>query len=223
MRAALADHGGAGGGPCRGRSHTQRELWKTDKARYKGLYFDNRAELRVSNSGQEYGKVVADALEKGVDTGDLLTDSATLLLPKYDTADQLIEVDVKTKDGWLCLVAKPDTLDSRTFAFREYKTGKGEWTLAKAIAHPQMIFYAVVIWQKYGVMLDKAHLDWIETEWVKPDNESVARIRPTGRVESFEVPFTPVQHYETLADMIKVAKEVELAWASHVTSDKPIF
>ena len=36
----------------------------------------------------EYGKVVADALEKGVQTGDLLTDAGMLLLPKYDVADK---------------------------------------------------------------------------------------------------------------------------------------
>ena len=198
-------------------SHSQRELWKTDPSRYKALYFDQRDELRVSNSGQEYGKVVADALENGIQTGDLLTDSAMLLLPKYDTADQPIEADFKTKDGWLRLIAKPDTFDSKTYAFREYKTGKHSWTQSKAQKHPQMIFYAVVIWLKYGVKLEKAHLDWIETESFQNDSGTVS-INPTGRVDTFEVTFTPQQYLDELADMVRVAREIELSWAGWVTN-----
>lgn len=193
-------------------------LWQDDPDRYKAIYFDKRDELRVSNRGQEYGKVVATALENGVQTGDLLTDSAMLLLPKYDTADQAIEVEVKTRDGWLKLIAKPDTLDSKTKAFREYKTGTHPWTQKKAQQHLQMIFYAVVIWQKYGVKLEKAHLDWIETERIALDNSHQIEIRPTGRIETFEVMFTPSQYLEKLAEMVKVAKEIEIAWASHVTN-----
>lgn len=193
-------------------SHSQRELWKSDPKRYAALYFDGRDEMRVSNSGQEYGKVVADALEKGIQTGDVLTDSAMLLLPKYDVADQPIEVDMKTKHGWLHLIAKPDTFDSKTFAFREYKTGKNPWTQKKAQNHPQMIFYAVCIWLKHGVKLEKAHLDWIETAL----EDGV--VKPTGRVETFEVTFSPEQYLETMTDMVKTALEIELAWASHQTN-----
>ncbi len=197
-------------------SYTQMELWQADPKRYKALYFDNRDELRVSNRGQEYGKVVADALEKGVETGDLLTDSATLLLPKYDLQDQEFFAEVKTKDGWLKLICKPDTMDSKTYVFREYKTGKLPWTREKAQNHPQMIYYAVGIWQKYGVKNEKAHLDWIETEQVD------TQIVPTGRVETFEVTFTTAQYMHTLMRMIQTAKEIEIAWASHVTNPELI-
>lgn len=197
-------------------SYSQMSLWLTDPVRYKALYFDKRDELRVSNSGQEYGKVVADALEKGVQTNDLLTDSAMLLLPKYDTPDQLIEAEVKTKDGWLKLIAKPDTRDSVTQAFREYKTGKHAWTQKRADEHLQMIFYAIVIWQKFGVKLDKAHLDWIETEVIAPYDQSEKIVRPTGRVESFEVVFSNRMYLETLTKIVSVAKEIEIAWAHHV-------
>ncbi len=193
-------------------SYSQVSLWKSDPIRYKQIYFDHRDEMKLSNHGQEYGKVVADALEKGVETGDLLTDSAMLLLPKYDVADQPIEVDVKTKDGWLCLIAKPDSFNSETHEFLEFKTGKHAWSQKKAQNHLQMIFYAIVIWQKYGVQLPGAKLAWIETEAVGD------RISPTGRVETFDVTFTSTQYLETLAEIVKVAKEIEIAWASHITN-----
>jgi hypothetical protein len=194
-------------------SYSQCSLWLSDKERYRAQYFDGRTDLNFSNSGQSYGKTVADALEAGRETGDLLTDAAMLLLPKYDVADQPIEVDVKTKRGWLNLIAKPDTFNSITKEFVEFKTGKGKnpWTPAKAQSHFQMWYYAVVIWQKYGVMLPDAKLAWIETE------DTLEGIKPTGHVETFTVVFTPVELMQTLAKIVKIAHEIEEAWASHIT------
>lgn len=192
-------------------SYSQMSLWGTDRTRYMGLYFDKREDLRVSNRGQEYGKLVANALEKEEETGDLLTDSAMLLLPKYDIRDVGFDVEIKTKDGWLKLIAKPDYMDSQTKNFIEIKTGRYPWTQAKAQSHLQMIFYAVVIWQKYDIKLPGAKLAWIETDYTDEG------LKPTGRVETFEVTFTSSQYLETLSEMIRVAKEIEIAWASHVT------
>lgn len=198
-------------------SYSQYSLWQTDQKRYKSIYFD-KFDLKVANQAQKYGTAVATALELGRETGDLLTDAATLLLPKYDIADQPIEVDVKTKEGWLKLIAKPDSLHSKTKDFLEYKTGTHPWTQKKAQTHPQMIFYAVVIWQKYGIKLPGSKLAWIETERIALSDSFQIEIRPTGRVEVFEVTFDPLQYLEALASMVKVAKEIEISWASHITN-----
>jgi hypothetical protein len=192
-------------------SYSQMVLWQSDPRRYEEIYMDGRDELRTSNSGQEYGKVVATALEHGRDTGDLLTDSALLLLPKYDVADQEIRVDLKTTHGWLQLVGKPDTRNSLTHAFREYKTGKHPWTAKKAQDHGQMRFYAMLIYLKFGVLLKDAHLDWIETE------QGEDGIRPTGRVQSFRVTFTLNDILKTMAEATRVALEIESAYAAHAT------
>ena len=194
-------------------SYSQCLLWLSNPDRYKAQYMDGRTDLNFSNSGQIYGKIVADALEEGRETGDLLTDSAMLLLPKYDVADQPIKVDVKTKRGWLNLIAKPDTFNSITKEFVEFKTGKSKnpWTQQKAQDHFQMWYYAVVIWQKYGVMLPNAKLAWIETE------QTDEGIKPTGRVEIFTVIFTSKELLETLAKIVKIAFEIEEAWAAHET------
>lgn len=192
-------------------SYSQIQLWKSDKERYKQLYFNNRTELRISNAGMEYGKVVAEALEKERDTGDLMTDSAMLLLVKYDLRDQEITTEIKTKEYIVPVIGRPDTLDSVTKAFREYKTGKGKWTQNKAQKHPQMKFYAMLIYLKYKTLTKEAWLDWIETE------KTPEGIKPTGRVESFHINLTMTDILETMKETVEVAKEIEIAFASHET------
>lgn len=195
-------------------SHSQMQLWINNPERYKQLYFDNRDDLKYSNSGQDFGKKVADALETGSDTGDILTDAAMLLLRKYDTMDQSFITEFKEKNGgWLKIICKPDTFNSVSHAFRETKSGteKNPWTQIKAQNHPQMLFYAVGIWLKYGTMNTNAYLDWIATE------HTPLGIRPTGRVETFEVTFKPEDYYEFQAKMLKVAHEIEIAWSAHIT------
>ena len=195
-------------------SYSQYALWLSDPKKYARHYFDGQ-DVSFINSGQTYGKVVADALEANRETGDLLTDAAMLLLPKYDVADMPIEAEFKEKGGaWLRVIAKPDTFNSITHEFGEFKTGKGKnpWTKVKAQEHVQMIWYAVVIWLKYGTMLDKAHLAWVETE------ETSEGIKPTGRVDSFEVKFEPADYYRFQTKMLKVAHKIEQAWAAHITN-----
>lgn len=203
-------------------SYSQIQLWKNSRQRYIELYFNNDKRFVLNNSGLSYGKVIADALEKGVETGDILTDAAMLLLPKYDVADKEIRVTINTKDGCFDVIGKPDSLDSKTKAFYEFKSGKGKWTQAKAQKHPQMIFYAMLIYLAHGVVLDQASLIWIQTEdvteaykegdWLPGDKKS---IKPTGHVEAFNVYFSLQDILSCMAETIRVAKEIELAWLSH--------
>ena len=199
-------------------SYSQIQVWKHDKKRYKDLYFDNRQERRLENSGLEYGKIVADALEQEKDTGDVLTDAAMLLLPKYDVRDQEIRAEIKTKQGSFWIIGRPDTFNSATKAFREYKTGKGAWTQHKAQNHPQMLFYAMLIYLKHKVALTEAYLDWIETEdyTYHIDGYEFKGIRPTGLIKSFKIEFKLQDILSCMAETIKIAKEIELAWAAHV-------
>ncbi len=208
-------------------SYSQIQLWKNDPKRYIELYFNGRNELRISNSGMEYGKVVAEALEKGIQTGDLLTDAAMLLLPKYDIADQEIRTTIKTEDGCFDVIGRPDSMSSATKDFLEYKTGKGAWTAKKAQKHPQMVFYAMLIYLAHKVVLPGAKLIWIQTEdqeiWDPNSYNSKKVIKPTGRVENFDVYFTLQDILGCMAETIRVAKEIEIAWVSHVKPPEDIF
>jgi len=191
-------------------SYSQIQLWKNDKERYRKLYYEDRQEFRFNNKEMEYGKIVADALEHEKKTDDLLTDAAMLLLPKYDVRDQEIRASINTKDGWIDILGKPDTLNSATKAFREYKTGKGRWTQSRAQNHPQMIFYALLIFVKYKIDLKEAYLDWIETE------DTDQGIQPTGKVKSIRVEFKMSDILKCMAETIQIAKEIELDYASYI-------
>lgn len=198
-------------------SYTQVSLWKQNPTRYKELYFDNRKNL-VINESMAYGKDYADALEKETETGDLLTDASILLLKKYDVRDKEIIAEIKTKDGWLKLLGKPDTLNSKTYDFREYKTGKHAWTQSKADRHYQLLFYGSLIYMKYDVAVKDCYLDWIQTEKVSVTGgwlDKEDKIQPTGLVRTFKVELGLRKILENIADIIKVAKEIELAYAAY--------
>lgn len=199
-------------------SYSQIALWISDQEKYKQLYFDGRDELRTTNLGQEYGKVVADLLERGEGSDDVLTDTAMFLLPKYDVADKEIRTTIHTKDGDIPIVLKPDSMDSQTFAFYEYKTGKHAWTKHKAYNHLQLKLYAVGIRNEFGVTPPSIELIWIETEQKEvegPDGKTLKEIKPTGRIERFPVTYTTRDYLETKALITRVAKEIEVAYAMH--------
>jgi len=188
-------------------SFSQITLWMSNRDRYKKLYFDSDDSARFSNSGMEFGGLVADALENQTETNDLLTDIAIELLPKYDVRDQEIRVSMKTKDGWIDIVGKPDSLDSETKNFYEFKTGKVPWTQAKAEKHLQLKMYALLVYLKYGVRVDHTELIWMETH-----TDVDGRVQPTGRIERFKVKITLKDILETMSLISKVAKEIEADW-----------
>ena len=144
-------------------SFSQVSLWQSNPERYKRMYFERDESARFTNDGMRFGSIVADALENQEMTGDLLTDTAMELLPKYDVRDEEIRVSMKTKDGWIDILGRPDSLDSKTKNFIEFKTGKVKWTQKKAEKHLQLKFYAVLVYIAYGVQLDHADLVWMET------------------------------------------------------------
>ncbi len=203
-------------------SYSQKELWKKDRVKYASIYFDGVPNTH-SNVAMDYGRLVADALEHEKETGDLLTDAAMLLLPKYDVRDKEFRTELKTKDGVITILAKPDMRDSASHAFREIKTGMTAWTQKKAQNHPQMIFYATAIYLEFNKLLREAWLDHIETyteNTVDADGIPSSTVVPTGNVQSFRVTFTLSDILNEMAEMTRVAREIEIAWSVHVPAPK---
>jgi len=190
-------------------SYSQVSLWQQDKERYKEIFFNHNDGARFINEGMAYGKIVADALENDTETGDLLTDMAMSLLVKYDIRDKEMEGVLKTKDGDIRIVSHPDTMDSKTFALREYKTGRIKWTQKKADNWFQLKFYAMLIFIIHGKMPPEVHLDWIETFADPAEN---GKVKPTGRVETFKVHLGMSDIINTMALTSRVAKEIEAEW-----------
>lgn len=192
-------------------SYSQVSLWLADKNRYKEIFFNKNDGARFMNEGMVYGKIVADALEAGTETGDLMTDMAISLLTKYEVRDEEMEGILKTKDGEIKIVSHPDTFDPHTLSFREYKTGKVKWTQKKADNWFQLKFYAMLIFIKYGKIPPEVHLDWIETF-----KDTDGKIKPTGRVETFLVKISFSDIINTMATVSRVAKEIESEWVTYV-------
>jgi|6_EtaG_2_1085325.scaffolds.fasta_scaffold25442_5 hypothetical protein len=187
-------------------SFSQVSLWESSPSQYKKLYFDGDKRYGITNSGMEFGSRVADALEHGKQTGDLLTDTAMELLPKYDIQDKEITATIKTPSGSVDILGKPDSMDSKTFDFFEFKTGKVAWTQAKADKHLQLKFYATLIYLKYMVVPKNIELIWMETH----NDDGV--YTPTGRIERFKVEIKLVDIVDTMALISRVAKEIEAEW-----------
>ena len=187
-------------------SFSQVALWQSSPSRYKKLYFDSDQSYGLTNSGMTFGSRVADALEHGEQTGDLLTDTAMELLPKYDVQDVEITATVKTPNGSIDILGRPDSLDSKTKDFFEFKTGKVKWTQQKADRHLQLKFYAVLIYLNHMVVPKNIELIWMETH--KDDGV----VTPTGKIERFKVDIKLVDIVETMALISRVAKEIEAEW-----------
>jgi hypothetical protein len=188
-------------------SYSQVSLWLADKNRYKEIFFNKNDGARFMNDGMRYGKIVADALESGEETGDLLTDMAISLLPKYDTRDVEMTGVLKTKDGDIPIISHPDMFDSKTYALREIKTGKTKWTQKRADNWFQLKFYSMLIFIKFNKVPPEVFLDWVETY-----ADADGKIKPTGRVETFQVHITMSDIINTMALVSRVAKEIEAEW-----------
>jgi len=192
-------------------SYSQVSTWRANPERYKKIYFDADENAGPWNDAMAYGKLVADAMEFDEPTGDLLTDMAIGQLVKYDIRDEEMVGILKTKDGDIKIVSHPDTMDSKTFALREYKTGMVKWTQSKADKWFQCKFYAMLVYIKHGVVPPSNHLDWIETF-----RDTDGEIKPTGRVETFEIQITLKDILEVMAITSKCAKEIEAEWVVYV-------
>lgn len=199
-------------------SYSQVSLWLSSPERYKQIFFNHDDSARFMNAGMAYGKIVADALEKEEDTGDLLTDMAMSLLVKYDIRDKEMEGILPTVDGDIKIVSHPDMLDSSTKSLREVKTGKVKWTQKKADNWFQLKFYSMLIYIVHGVVPPLVHLDWVET-FVDTDGIT----KPTGHVETFKVDIGIRDVLSTMAITTKVAKEIEKKWVAYVPPPEPIF
>lgn len=149
-------------------SWSSMDLFERNPERWKQVYIYGR-EYRI-NSGQAFGKKMADGLEKDEATGDIVLDLVIDRLPKFELMDRVIEdengeeVDfagkkfmvpaMKYKDGketkTIPLLAKLDTAKTDLSAFKEYKTGQEPWTFKKVHESGQITFYATVIFIKTG-------------------------------------------------------------------------
>jgi hypothetical protein len=183
-------------------SQSQIELWTRDKNRYKEIYFKKKY-IKLNNYGIKMGGYVAKLLEEGELSNDATIDSVLEILPKYDLMDKEIKVEFKSKDIRFNLLGRPDSLCSKTYAFREYKTGTYPWTQYKADKHFQIYFYQLLIYLKYNITLKEAWLDWMPTT-----KESDGTVVFNGNIKSFKVELSTKTLIDTMVYVQKIAQEI---------------
>lgn len=191
-------------------SHTQIEMWRTNRPKYEATYFRGE-EDRFENDFMGFGKQVADALETGKNTGDEISDMVISSMTKYAVMEHEIKVPFKTKYGYVQLLGKLDTFEDKpSLHFRETKTGAKPWTQYRSQMSNQVLHYDLLVYLKYGVIAKERHLDWYETE------RSGDLVRFTGKMHKFEVRRRLGDLLVYMGTVGKVAKEIDTAYKKHL-------
>ena len=179
-------------------SWSQMDLFQKNPEEYKRVYILGE-ERNISNPYLDFGKLLADGLEKNIEL-DFELENLKLLLPKYKIAEKKIEV----KMNGIKLLGYIDSFNPKTKAIYEYKTGKSRWTQDRADKHGQLDFYSVLIYVKYKV-IPKIELVWVETEQNRI-------IRPTGKIQTFKVKKDLKDVLKMMSKIQKVAKKISVMY-----------
>lgn len=149
----------------------------------------------------KYGKEFANAVENG-GSDDEIIDEMVQQVTTYDDVEKKMraEIDDESYNIPVPLFGYIDTY--KDGAFREYKTGKSEWTQYKVDNHGQLLMYATLTWLNTGVVPD-IHLDWL------PTTEQNGNLRFTGEIYTYERNITEDEIKDFLVDIENVIGEME--------------
>jgi hypothetical protein len=193
-------------------SYSQYALWNSSKVSYRKRYYEN---IPIKeNAEMIFGKKIGRYLEEDHPEVDHIE--------KYDTPEHRIELEI---DG-VKLLGYIDSYDSKNKQFIEYKTshkdkyGKDQWNALKVQKHEQLDWYSMLIQEKYGEVVDKCKLIYLETEindnllykGVKIFRKDRG-LRLTGKVETFEREIEQWERDFIKEKIIKTANEIKEDYA----------
>jgi hypothetical protein len=175
-------------------SWNQLNTWETDRELYKAIYFKEDESKRFKpNRGMKKGKQMADSLESGEASGDILLDSIIQNLPKFEIMDKVFYAELPIGKDKIRLHIQPDTMKKDLSDYYEYKTAqveynkKGEkktfWSQEKADKHGQIDFYDVGIYLLTRKIPNHSLIE-IETEKVDPEN-IYSKLEATGCINIY--------------------------------------
>lgn len=197
-------------------SFSQLTKWEMSPDRYAEQYLYGEKQ-RISRN-MAYGKQLADSLETGELSGDLLLDFAALKLPKFEIMDQPIEdpkgVEIfyerderyihvpflRDKNEKIPILAIPDSMKSDGSAFKEFKTSTRKWTQRMVDESGQITFYATAFWLKNQYIPNDIELVAMQTEY-KDDGQ----LAITGDMNRFPT-------IRRMSDVIKMTLRIRHAW-----------
>ena len=176
------------------------DLFERSKERWKEKYlFD--METR-SNSGQDYGRKMADGLEHDELTGDVVLDLVVAQIPKLEVMEFELNAELShgKKREPIKLFSRLDTANRDLSAFKEYKTGLEPWTQTKVDNSGQITFYATGAYLKTGKLTEDIELVYVPTE-----RSLDGRIRATGDMTRFRT-------HRRLDQVLNMMVRVKRAW-----------
>lgn len=180
-------------------SYSQYTLFQSSPAWYFKRYFKGIE----YNGGFEFGRKVADSLEKDIcPTAELKL--LNTFIKKYPIMDYEISVEL---DG-IPIYARFDGFDDTGLELGEYKTGdiKYPWTQSRADRHVQIDWYYLMIYLKYKELIKKATLHYIPVLREK-DN--------FGNILKEEIIFEKMVDFETkrtLVDISRLTIDIKRTW-----------
>lgn len=215
--------------------------------RYVREYFEagERLDTRYLRFGSKFSKMV----ERLCELMDQFPDRATAVmeLAKEHPMDEnmqsvLMELDIEGTSefqignsgrkedtnpvvkvrGIVPILCYLDKYVTRNGAIQEYKTGLGEWTLAKVQKHDQLTKYGVGLKWSGKPLPPYADLHWIETKEIETERVDFWRngekvILATGKIKTFHREFDE-REFERMEDLIiRVAGEISDAYQRHLS------
>tara|TARA_R110002012_G_scaffold322078_1_gene554687 strand:- start:8433 stop:9317 length:885 start_codon:yes stop_codon:yes gene_type:complete len=177
-------------------SHSQYALFKSSPKAYYEKYAEGKE--HYGTKYQQFGK----RLMENIEFGEL--DSIPSILRKR-VKEGVVEKEITVRPKFFSkdLFGIIDVVGEGCKTFEEIKTGKIPWTMSKVMKDKQLLFYALMINLKYGV-IPKSRLLWAETR----DKED-GGIEFTGKVQIFHRQFTIEEITAFEKELLKVCVEIE--------------
>lgn len=155
-------------------SFSKKKLFERSEDLFIRVYFEGD-ELPTTEK-MDFGKMLAEALEDGMETSDdPMIAHALLLLPTYAKREHKVELTF----GGVPFLARYDGYEPAQKGIGEVKSGTTKWSQSMVDKNEQMTMYAMLHYFKYECLPSWMRLHWFNTE--------------TGEVKTFETMRTKVE------------------------------
>ena len=178
-------------------SWTQINTLETSEKQYVKLYLEGQ-KLPI-NRGMALGSEIADALETGRHTGDIIKDFVVATLPRLDVQEKELRAKINIDGQNIPLLSFIDMASHDLTKIKEIKTGATAWNQRKVDQHGQITFYCVVIKAITGYIPEDIELVWAPSELINDKPEL------TGEIKRFKTKRSAV-------DVLKMKSRILKAW-----------
>ena len=142
-------------------------------------------------------------------------------VPRYSASEYAIEAVIHG----VKIVGRIDSFDEAKLRFIERKTGhadkngKAPWDKVKVAKHGQLVFYSMLIKEKFGKVHPVCHLVWQETSFITrtikmgdmelPELGRAKELQLTGKVKKFSRRIAAWEIQKMKTDLIVVIEQIK--------------